>query len=116
MPLLADAVEEVIEDAVVEEHLRDEELAAGVHLLLEVLYVRGLAARLGVALGIAGAADAEVALGLYVAHELRGVGVVMRRGALGRDIAPEREDVLHAVLAQLHEHVSRPAASWRTRR
>ena len=69
-PPLADAVEKIIENAVIKEHLRYEELAAGIHLLLEVLDIVDLSARLGMALGIAGSADAEVALGLDVTDEL----------------------------------------------
>ena len=50
---------------VIEEHLRCEKLASAFGFYLQSLDIRRNACRLGMSLGIAGAADAEIALLLY---------------------------------------------------
>lgn len=55
-------------------------------------------------LGIAGAADAEVALHLDIAHQLGGVFVVLAGRPLQRDVAAQGQYVLHAVGLQLCQY------------
>ena len=60
--LLANAVQEIIHDIVVKEHLRGQKFAARFDLFLQMQNVLGLVRRLYMTLRIACAADAEIAL------------------------------------------------------
>ena len=69
--------------------------AASLHLFLKVVDVVLLVGALHVALWIAGAAHAEIPLGLDVLYQLDGVGVGAGDKLLG-PVAPQRQDILNA--------------------
>ena len=98
---VAQLVEEAEEQVVVEDHLRGEEVRARVHLFLEVLDVFSLVCALGVLLGVAGSADAEVRVALLeFADEFHGVVVVAVVASLldefRSEVAAQRHHVLDA--------------------
>ena len=73
---LADLIKKIIEQVVIEEHLGGQKFTARVHLLLEIADVLLLIEALGVNLGIAGTADAEVRTAfLQLPHQIHGVSV-----------------------------------------
>ena len=106
-----DAVEEAVKDAVVEEHLRRQEFAAGIHFAFQVLHVLLLRGGFGVPFGVAGAAHTEIAVFLDGGAETVGVfePVLGRKLNAFRHIAAQREDILNVfgfkVIQTLMQHV-----------
>ena len=68
--VFAESVKEVEEFGIVKEHLSGEEINTGIDLELQVLNVFVLVSTLNMTFRIAGAADAEISVGLYVCNKL----------------------------------------------
>ena len=96
--------------ALIEEELGDDEVAARVDLALEIAQVVLGARRLGMHLGVAGAADTEVLALADEGDELIGVreplGVGDERRVPPRRVAPQRHDVLDTGVLVLVQQLS----------
>ena len=80
---LANAVQEVVEHVVVEEHLRGQKVQTGIDLFLQITDVSGRTFAFHMSLWIAGTADAEAVVdGLDVVNQLTGMIVFENRTAL----------------------------------
>ena len=96
-------VEEAVHDVVVEEHLRRQKRAAGVHFFLQMGDILRLVMRLDMAVGVAGAADAEAVERRKLGHELGGIPVLARTrlGDARGTVAAQRKDVFDAQRREL---------------
>ncbi len=109
-PDRARPLDEVEVEAVVEEHLRDQEGRAGVDLRLQVPQVVVGRGRVDVRLGEGRAADGEVVVVAQQRHQLVAeleAAVGLRPALLAvRRVAAEGEDVLDAAVAHAVEHTA----------
>ena len=95
----AAALQETVEELVVEEELGDELAGARVRLFAEVEDILGDARRFGVSFGVAGGEDVEVAALLYELDEVGGVREIAAFGHAFGEIAAQGEYVLDTRVA-----------------
>ena len=105
-PGFPEAIQVIVVDRVVEEHLRSQKITARVYFFFYMTYIFILIESLRMLLGIAGSTDACVRiLGADLFYKFNGVLVVPAAGEfhiLG-DISPEGKDVLNAGFADLRD-------------
>ena len=97
----------IIQNRVIEEHLRHEEVHACINLVLGVFNILLQRAGFRMSLGISSAAHAEIALLLDKAHQIAGMSKAALMVALhiSWNVAAQCENIIHAMTLQLLQHL-----------